>query len=265
MALYRQIQTVFWQDEYVLDLNANEKMFYLWLLTNAKVNQIGCYKISKKVACIETCLNEDQFDKMLNKFTVDNKIKYDSSTSEVLVLNWHKHNKTTSPKVMQNMKVCIGYVINNSFQKYCIDTLSIPYKKKLSTKKYPIDTLSQDKKEDDEDNKYKYQSNNSAVDEKKLNIFFSHFGTDFWESDFIAHGDKEITMTAIRFICECLTEIEIKSLNNARFEEVSKLWFKSKNANHPNLYFRECYDNLIKEPRWFALGKKDKKGDKNVK
>jgi len=33
MAVYRQVQTAFWQDDFVLQLTPEEKYFYLYLLT----------------------------------------------------------------------------------------------------------------------------------------------------------------------------------------------------------------------------------------
>lgn len=56
MAVYRQVHVSFWQDPWVLELTPEEKYFYLYLMTNSKTKQCGCYEISKKVMCIETAM-----------------------------------------------------------------------------------------------------------------------------------------------------------------------------------------------------------------
>ncbi|MBX4258447.1 hypothetical protein [Clostridium estertheticum] len=46
MAKYRQIYTEFWSDTFVLELDSQEKLFYLYLLTNTKSTQCGIYELS---------------------------------------------------------------------------------------------------------------------------------------------------------------------------------------------------------------------------
>lgn len=49
MAIYRKIHISFWQDPFVLKLTPEEKYFYIYLMTNSKTNQLGCYEISKAI------------------------------------------------------------------------------------------------------------------------------------------------------------------------------------------------------------------------
>ena len=59
MAVYRQIQTTFWQDDFVLSLTPEEKYFYIYLFTNSKTKQCGIYELPIKVAEMETGYNKD--------------------------------------------------------------------------------------------------------------------------------------------------------------------------------------------------------------
>ena len=46
MAVYRNVQVNFWQDEFILDLTP-ERYFYIYLLTGTKTKQCGLLHIAK--------------------------------------------------------------------------------------------------------------------------------------------------------------------------------------------------------------------------
>ncbi|EEM28079.1 TPA: MolR family transcriptional regulator [Bacillus thuringiensis] len=50
MAVYRNVQVNFWQDEFILDLTPEERYFYIYLLTGTKTKQCGIYILPKRVA-----------------------------------------------------------------------------------------------------------------------------------------------------------------------------------------------------------------------
>ncbi|MCB2306027.1 hypothetical protein LGL08_05430 [Clostridium estertheticum] len=54
MAKYRQIYTKFWSDTFVLELDSQEKLFYLYLLMNTKSTQCGIYELSPRLISLET-------------------------------------------------------------------------------------------------------------------------------------------------------------------------------------------------------------------
>ena len=68
MAVFRKLNTSFWQDPLVLDLTPEEKYFYLYLMTNTKTNQCGIYEIPKKVMEMETGYNSETIDKLIKRF-----------------------------------------------------------------------------------------------------------------------------------------------------------------------------------------------------
>jgi len=99
MAVYRTIHISFWQDPFVLKLTPEEKYFYIYLMTNSKTNQIGCYEISKTIIRMETGYNEETVDKLIDRFINYGKINYSNNTDEMLLINWHKYSWSKSPKV----------------------------------------------------------------------------------------------------------------------------------------------------------------------
>src|ERR1035438_140013 len=98
MAIYRQIQTTFWQDDFILNLTPEEKYFYLFLLTNSKTKQCGIYQLPVQVIVFETGYNQETVDKLLKRFVDYGKILYNSKTHEIGIVNWPKYNPMESPK-----------------------------------------------------------------------------------------------------------------------------------------------------------------------
>ena len=86
MAKYRQLYTEFWSDSFVLELTSEEKLFYLYLLTNNKTSQCGIYELSKKFIEMETSLTREAVEKLINRFCDYNKILYCDNTKEIMVL-----------------------------------------------------------------------------------------------------------------------------------------------------------------------------------
>src|ERR1035441_2091940 len=99
MAIYRQIQTTFWQDDFILNLTPEEKYFYLFLLTNSKTKQCGIYQLPIQVIVFETGYNQETIDKLLHRFIDYGKIIYRNKTKEIGIVKWKKYNHTESPKL----------------------------------------------------------------------------------------------------------------------------------------------------------------------
>ncbi|MBX4263020.1 DnaD domain-containing protein [Clostridium estertheticum] len=92
MAKYRQIYTEFWSDTFVLELDSQEKFFYLYLLTNTKSTQCGIFQISPRLISLETGYDKVLVAELLKKFCDYKKILYCAETNEIMVLNWIKYN-----------------------------------------------------------------------------------------------------------------------------------------------------------------------------
>jgi len=124
MAKYRQIFTKLWSDPFVIELTAEEKLFYLYLISNEKTTQIGVFEVSNITIQTETGLSKEVIEKLLIKFCEYNKILYSADTKEILLLNWLKYNIPNNI----NAKVCvnreIAHVKNKGFIKILFDKCS---------------------------------------------------------------------------------------------------------------------------------------------
>ncbi|PEM23754.1 DnaD domain-containing protein [Bacillus wiedmannii] len=103
MAVYRNVQVNFWQDEFILDLTPEERYFYIYLLTGTKTKQCGIYVLPKRVAELETGYSMETIEKLLNRFVAYGKILYDAETQELYILNWLHYN----PIVNTNIEKCV--------------------------------------------------------------------------------------------------------------------------------------------------------------
>lgn len=103
MAVYRNVQVNFWQDEFILDLTPEERYFYIYLLTGTKTKQCGIYVLPKRVAELETGYSMKTVEKLLSRFVEYGKILYDAETKEVYILNWIHYN----PIVNTNVEKCV--------------------------------------------------------------------------------------------------------------------------------------------------------------
>lgn len=104
MAIYRQIQTAFWLDSFILELTPEEKFFYIYLMTNLKTTQCGIFELHKRIMETETGYNRETIDKLLKRFIDYGKILYCEKTREVMIVNWIKYNFINS----RNTILCIN-------------------------------------------------------------------------------------------------------------------------------------------------------------
>lgn len=136
MALYRQIQTTFWEDEKVVDeFTPEDRYFMLYLMTNPHTNLLGCYSITIRQMEFETGYNKDTILKLLARFkNVLNVACYDDATKEILIYNWHKYNWSKSPKMKSALNKEISIIKSEELKKL-INTVCIQYG-------YGMDTVS---------------------------------------------------------------------------------------------------------------------------
>ncbi|WP_066019512.1 MULTISPECIES: hypothetical protein [Clostridium] len=94
MAKYRYVYTVFWDDPDVMEnFTPEDKLFYLYLLTNPRTTQIGVYKITKKEMAFGLGYSIESINSLICRFVEHHKlIKYDEVTRELAIKNWGKYN-----------------------------------------------------------------------------------------------------------------------------------------------------------------------------
>ena len=156
MAIYRTLYTKFWEDDKVLDeMSMEEKLLYIYLLTNPRVKQCGCYAISFHQIFLQTNISKENAKKIIERFEKElNLVKYSKNTKEILLLNFYKYNWTPSHLI----KACIKKELNE-----VKEPVFIEYIKKMIEYKYPIDRVSipLGEKEKEKENKNKKENINN--------------------------------------------------------------------------------------------------------
>lgn len=137
MAVYRKIHVSFWADPFIMDLQTDQKLFYLYLLTNDKTKQCGIYELPLKQICFDTGFTEEQAKKLINFFVAQNKIKYSANFREIALKNWNRYNGSESPKVFECVCNEIQHIKDETLIRYVYSTdrVSILKRNKNKNKK----------------------------------------------------------------------------------------------------------------------------------
>jgi len=128
MATYRKLHTTFWTDPFVESLTQEQKLFYLYLITNTKTKQSGIYEITKKYMAFETGFSVKEITELITHFVNDGKILYSERTNEIAIVNCVKHNFSFSHSVLKCIETDLYEVkdkelVKTLYDKKYIDTL----------------------------------------------------------------------------------------------------------------------------------------------
>lgn len=135
----RYVNTRFWNDNYVSELDPVEKLMFIYLLTNEHTNISGIYELPLKIMGVETGFETTMIKKILPR--IKDKIQY--IDGKIVIKNFIKHQETGSELVQKGILNCLKdldqeflkKVVNKGFYilpQYYLDTLSIPYTKGLN-------------------------------------------------------------------------------------------------------------------------------------
>ncbi|WP_079479693.1 hypothetical protein [Halobacillus salinus] len=103
MAKFRQVYTEFWEDITVEGMTPEDKLFYLYLLTNSHTTQIGVYQITKKRMAFELGYSPESLDGLFERFINHHEVmKYNDKTSEIAIKNWGKYNLNRGGKPVED-------------------------------------------------------------------------------------------------------------------------------------------------------------------
>lgn len=141
----RLISTSFWSDTYIEDLEVDEKLLFIYLITNPLCNIGGAYEIKLKRISYETGIPKERIEKILKKFDEDDRIVLIEDW--IFILNFAKHQsdnpnirkgiervyeelpeKIKASKAFQRVSKRLGYLIKTLLQlnKNFITTQSQP-------------------------------------------------------------------------------------------------------------------------------------------
>lgn len=90
MAKKRYINTKFWSDNYISDLDPIEKLLFIYFITNPYTDICGIYEISLKQVALDTGIDkQEMLPKIIKRFSKDGKIFY--LDGWIYVKNFQKH------------------------------------------------------------------------------------------------------------------------------------------------------------------------------
>ena len=210
LGVYRYIYTRFWLDNYILDLSTDEKLLFIYLLTNNKTNQLGIYEFNFKLCSFETDIPRDIVLEILQKFKNDKKIDYSEENDEIFIINWLKYNVNKSPTVIKNITANIENTRTEEFIKryiddnkkygidipyqYSTDRVSTPYQHgtdrvstpyQHSTDRVCLQEKEKEKeKEKETEKETKKEKENSSID-NKLSTTFSKDSQEYFLSEYL--------------------------------------------------------------------------------
>lgn len=104
MEVFTKVERGYWQDEFILELTPEQKFFYLYLMSNSKVNTLGAYVFPMTMSTLELGYNRETVKKLLDHFVDAGKIMYDETTNEVFLLNWPKRNWNKRTATLRALK-----------------------------------------------------------------------------------------------------------------------------------------------------------------
>ena len=136
----RLVNTDLWNDENIVEnFTAEDKYFWLYLLTSPHNNMCGVFKNSPALIARDMGLHKDTIVNLIYRFANNHKLIYcDDGTNEIMILNWYKYNWSKSSKILnlleKEQETIKSEEINRLLEerKAIIflgenDTLSIPY------------------------------------------------------------------------------------------------------------------------------------------
>jgi hypothetical protein len=112
----RYINTRFWNDSYVSELDPIEKLLFIYFLTNEHTNISGIYEVPLKIIGIETGIDTTMVNKVLPRLS--DKINY--VDGHVVIKNFLKHQETGSENTKKGIINCLKD-LDEKFIKNLID------------------------------------------------------------------------------------------------------------------------------------------------
>ena len=119
MAEYRTIRMAFWNDPFIEELEAGEKLLYLYLFTCPHTNNLGVLEISRRKIAFETGLDAHVVESALERLKKAGKVVTDGNF--ILLTRFIRHQTTTSPKLAQSLKALLSDVPSEALRGALVD------------------------------------------------------------------------------------------------------------------------------------------------
>lgn len=99
MSKLRSISTAFWSDPFIEELTAQEKLLFIYLITNEKTNMLGVYEMSVKKMSFETGIDKSKIVEILAHFEKLGKVR--KVNDYIILVNFAKH-QNYNPNMMKS-------------------------------------------------------------------------------------------------------------------------------------------------------------------
>lgn len=117
----RIIKTTFWEDENVLELSPEARGFYLYLLTNPKINIIGVYELPNPFISFQTGYSKEKIQTLKQELLEKGRASFDGAW--VILPNALRHNnylatpfnQSTAKKEIETIPDNVKQFIQSSF------------------------------------------------------------------------------------------------------------------------------------------------------
>lgn len=127
MAKTRMLNTRFWSDTYISDLDPIEKLLFIYFLTNQYTNLCWIYELPLKQIALDTWIDkQEMLPKIIKRFSDWGKIYY--TNWWVYIKNFQKYQNIDNPKIQKWIDREKEQIPSSILQSIIdIDSLSIPY------------------------------------------------------------------------------------------------------------------------------------------
>ena len=245
MSKLRSLNTAFWSDTWVEELEPMQKLLFIYLVTNEKTNMLGIYEASVKKISFETGIVPIVVKTYLKDFEKSNKVKY--IDNRVILINYMKHqNYNTNMKksaidtyndLPKSLKVN-GLFVSKSNPTEGFERLSKGYgmvpkvevevEVKIETEKeYEVEELTADNIFLSIRENYKVYANQ---------LFSDTVFTDSVAKDFMKNKSKQITLPTIKkYLGLYLNRLDQdKKIHNNKKEFMSHFpnWLRKQNIEY---------------------------------
>lgn len=106
MAKTRMINTRFWNDTFISELDPIEKLLFIYFLSNEHTNICGLYELPLKVVAVETGIESSMLLKIIPR--LKEKIIYNKGW--VCVKNFISHQSLTSEKTKKGIEIALSAI-----------------------------------------------------------------------------------------------------------------------------------------------------------
>jgi hypothetical protein len=226
MAIFRKIHTSFWSDPFIQDLDNEQRLFYLYLLTNEKTKQCGIYEISKRQISFNLGIDSEKVTELIGYFVIAGKIRYSLETNEIAIKNWMKYNGSTSPKVVS----CIKSELCSIKDRELIEYVNSIYTASQEEQE-------QDEEQDEEQKKEKEQYGVGKPTLDQLKQYMSEQGMNDFAEQWLNHYESNGWMVGKVKMDNWKASVRNWKLNNQKNSVVSE------QRIHPRKFNLADYDN----------------------